>query len=169
MSYPPKIKPSHRGLLHQELGIPQGEKIGEARLEAAKARAKRTHNTALMKRANFALNFNDNGHHGYVVSIRQHHSRPNYMSLEVAHGKRSSKNPDGSPRTDSYDDRPTSSLVIPRHQAKHFRIGQRVGLGAVPLEGLDTDEMMDDDADDISTMKHRLTREIARGRGSRKR
>lgn len=91
------------------------------------------------------------------------------MNLEVTHGKRSSKNPDGSPRADRYDDRPTSNLVIPKHQAKDFRIGQRVGVGAVPLEGPETDEMTDDDADDISTMKHRLTRDIARCRGSRQR
>ena len=170
MSYPPKIKSSHRGLLHKELGIPQGEKIGDARLEAAKARAKRTHNTALMKRATFALNFNDHGHHGYVVSIRQHHSRPDYMNLEVAHGRRSSRNPDGSPRTDSYDDRPTSNLVMPSRMARHFRIGQRVGVGAVPIEGPENDDMStDDDADDIASMKHNLSRDILRGRGSRKR
>jgi hypothetical protein len=53
----PLIKPSHRGLLHKELGVKQDRKIGAAKLNAAEARAKRTHNTALEKRVVFAKNF----------------------------------------------------------------------------------------------------------------
>ena len=48
------IKPSRRGLLHEEMGIPQGEKIGRARLEAAKSGA----GPAKKRRIQFALNFN---------------------------------------------------------------------------------------------------------------
>jgi hypothetical protein len=47
-----KIKPSHKGLLHQSMGVPEGEKIPAAKLEALKA-----HGTpAERRRANFALN-----------------------------------------------------------------------------------------------------------------
>lgn len=52
-----KIKPSHRGLLHKKLGVPQGDKIPRGKLAAAKKRAKRTHDTALMKEVTFAQNF----------------------------------------------------------------------------------------------------------------
>ena len=51
------IKPSHRGLLHKELGAKPGEKIGAAKLAKAKTRAERTHNTTLEKRVVFAQNF----------------------------------------------------------------------------------------------------------------
>jgi hypothetical protein len=51
------IAPSHRGLLHAELGVPSGQKIGAAKLSAAKGRAKRTGNATLMKRVVFAQNF----------------------------------------------------------------------------------------------------------------
>lgn len=169
MSYPPKVK---RNALHDELGIPHGQKIGEKRLEAAKAEGEREHNPTLVKRAQFALNFNDHGHHGHVVAIRAHHSRANYMTLEVAHGKRSKrKDEKGNTMTSEYDDRPTSSLVIPKSQAKHFRIGQKVGVGAVPLEGPDTDEMTDsddgDDDGDIDTIKRSAARGLQAARSTR--
>jgi hypothetical protein len=49
----PLIKPSHRGLLHKDLGVPQGEKIPEAKIEAAK----HSPDKAVRKRAVFAENF----------------------------------------------------------------------------------------------------------------
>lgn len=48
-----KIKPSHKGLLHKELGVPMGEKIPESKIEAAK----HSKNPAERKRATFAQNF----------------------------------------------------------------------------------------------------------------
>lgn len=33
---PIEIKPSHKGLLHRDLGVPQGQPIPESRLEAAR-------------------------------------------------------------------------------------------------------------------------------------
>jgi len=51
------IKPSHRGLLHKELGVPEGEKIPMSKLLAAKERAKKTGNKKLMEQVEFALNF----------------------------------------------------------------------------------------------------------------
>lgn len=49
-----KIGPIKKGALHAEMGIPQGEKIGRKRLEAAKHSSSPTER----KRANFALNMN---------------------------------------------------------------------------------------------------------------
>jgi len=46
------IKPSHKGMLHRELGVPQGEKIPAAKMEAAKAHA----SPAERKRITFAEN-----------------------------------------------------------------------------------------------------------------
>lgn len=49
----PMIKPSRKGLLHKKLGVPQGEKIPQAKL----AEAKRSKSPALRKEATFAENF----------------------------------------------------------------------------------------------------------------
>lgn len=57
MAGKPLIKPSHKGLLHKELGVPQGQKIPASRLNAAAAKAKSTGNAKLAKQVNFAKNF----------------------------------------------------------------------------------------------------------------
>ncbi|HEX3682216.1 MAG TPA: hypothetical protein VHU83_06705 [Bryobacteraceae bacterium] len=49
------IKPSHQGLLHEELHVPEGEPIPEPKLEAAK----RSSDPAERKRATFAENARD--------------------------------------------------------------------------------------------------------------
>lgn len=49
----PLIQPSHKGLLHKKLGVPQGQKIPMSKLEAAK----NSKSPALRKEANFAINF----------------------------------------------------------------------------------------------------------------
>jgi len=49
-----KIGPIDKGKLHRNLGIPQGQKIGKARLRSAKNSA----SPAVRKEANFALNMN---------------------------------------------------------------------------------------------------------------
>jgi hypothetical protein len=46
------IKPSHKGLLHQKLGVPQGQKIPAPKLAAAK----RSTSPSLRKEATFAQN-----------------------------------------------------------------------------------------------------------------
>jgi hypothetical protein len=53
----PMIKPSRKGLLHKKLGVPQGKPIPKKKLAAAKKRAKKTKNAALMKEVTFAQNF----------------------------------------------------------------------------------------------------------------
>jgi hypothetical protein len=47
------------GSLHRALNVPEGEKIGASKLASAKARAKRTGNTKLMKKVTFAQNINE--------------------------------------------------------------------------------------------------------------
>lgn len=47
-----KIKPSHKGLLHKDLGVPQGEKIPAKKIAAAK----NSKDPAVRKRATFAQN-----------------------------------------------------------------------------------------------------------------
>jgi hypothetical protein len=47
-----KIKPSHKGLLHKKLGVPQSKGIPLSALRSAK----QSSNPATRKQANFALN-----------------------------------------------------------------------------------------------------------------
>lgn len=47
-----KIKKSHKGLLHKDLGVPEGEPIPAGKL----ASAKNSTNPAVRKRATFAAN-----------------------------------------------------------------------------------------------------------------
>ncbi len=54
----PHIKPSHVGLLHEEMGIPKGKKIGIGHLMQAKSKAKRAGNSKMVRQATFALNMN---------------------------------------------------------------------------------------------------------------
>lgn len=63
------IGPVKKGALHQDLGIPQGQKIGKDRLESAKNSSDPT----VRKRANFALNM-AYGNGGPVTGV-PHHSK----------------------------------------------------------------------------------------------
>lgn len=51
------IKPSHKGLLHEDMNIPEGEKIPRKKLQMFGKKAKREGNTAEEKRVIFAENF----------------------------------------------------------------------------------------------------------------
>lgn len=57
-----RIKPSHKGLLHRDLGIPEGQTIPMDRIKAAE----HSPDPAVRKRAQFADNF----HHGKPASVR---------------------------------------------------------------------------------------------------
>lgn len=48
-----EIKPSHKGMLHQDTNTPMGEKIPESKIQAAK----QSESPAVRKRAVFAQNF----------------------------------------------------------------------------------------------------------------
>ena len=54
------IKPSHKGMLHRDLGVPQGQPIPAAKL----ASAKNSLNPAVRKRATFAQNAKGWNHSG---------------------------------------------------------------------------------------------------------
>lgn len=47
------IKPAHKGLLHEKLGVPQGQKISTAAI----IRALHSKSPSLRKEANFSRNF----------------------------------------------------------------------------------------------------------------
>lgn len=53
---PIKIKLSHEGLLHEEMGVAKGKKINIGDLMKKKAKDKTEGNTASEKRDTFALN-----------------------------------------------------------------------------------------------------------------
>lgn len=50
------IKPSHKGLLHDEMDVPQGQPIPARRLASEKREAKAEGDTAELKRVVFAQN-----------------------------------------------------------------------------------------------------------------
>lgn len=50
------IKPSHRGLLHEMLGVKKGKKIPKSRIRADLKKSKRKGNVAEEKRDVYALN-----------------------------------------------------------------------------------------------------------------
>jgi hypothetical protein len=58
------IKESHKGLLHKDLGVPEGEKIPASKLEAAKKNA----SPSEMKRITFAENAKKWSHTGQKKS-----------------------------------------------------------------------------------------------------
>jgi len=132
MTYPPHIKASHVGELHDDLGIPRDQKIPYA----DKVKAAHSSNPAEAKRGQFALNFNDAGHHGEVVGISKEYSRhhgKDYVEVTVAHGKRTTHNTDGT--ANHYDDRPKSRVLLPKgHPAlSGLTVGQKGGVGVSPL------------------------------------
>ena len=59
-SNPIHIKKSHKGMLHKELGVPEGKPIGVSQLMTAK----RSKNPAERKRATFAQNAKGWNHGG---------------------------------------------------------------------------------------------------------
>ncbi len=68
------IKPSHKGLLHKDLGIPQGEPIPESRIKAAE----NSPDPAVRKRAHFAENARHFNHSRPASVVPRHHSSSAY-------------------------------------------------------------------------------------------
>ena len=68
------IKPSHRGLLHDDLGIPRGEKIPHAKLLEALHHG----DEAVRKRAQFALNFNRKSKRSSGQKVRDYLRSPKF-------------------------------------------------------------------------------------------
>lgn len=59
----------HPGLLHQKLGVPQGQPIPQSKLQGAL----HSNSPALRKEANFAENAKHFDHHGAVQHEINHH------------------------------------------------------------------------------------------------
>lgn len=73
-----KIKPSHKGLLHEDLGVAQGKPIPAGKL----AKAKKSKNPAVKKRAVFAANAKK-WHHGAKHATQPHpETNPGYYDSE---------------------------------------------------------------------------------------
>lgn len=51
-----EINPANKGKLHRRMGIAAGRKISIGDLMEEKGKARKTHDTALMREATFALN-----------------------------------------------------------------------------------------------------------------
>lgn len=90
-------------------------------------------------------------HSGVVTGVREHH-KGKHVVVDVAHGKRSPKKKGkGVGSFVDYDDRPSSSMIVPKSHASQFPVGRRVSLGMTP--------MADDDGDmgeDLEQMDARL-------------
>lgn len=90
------------------------------------------------------------GHHGTVTHIGLHHSGK-FGELTVKHGRKAPRKRDktsGDLVGGSYDDRPSSNLVIPKHQMGNYHVGQRVAVSAPPVadDGMPDEDEQDDAA-----------------------
>jgi hypothetical protein len=90
-------------------------------------------------------------HAGTVVSIGAHHSSPDHIELTVAHGPRK-KHKKGQPFP-SYDDRPTSRIMLPKGHASDITIGKRVNVGVGHSSTSEPDE---DDAAPLRRFQRKL-------------
>jgi hypothetical protein len=102
-------------------------------------------------------------HHGEVTSIGDHHGGSGkFAVVHVAHGPRPKppKPKKGSAmRSDYYDDRPQSTLVIPKAHASKYRIGQKVAVGASSLDN-DSDDGEGESVEDAMDNYRETTRGI---------
>lgn len=79
-------------------------------------------------------------HTGEVTGVRQHH-RGKHVVIDVAHGKRSrkKKGKDAAMFGD-HDDRPSSSMLVPKAHAHKFPVGKRVSIAMTPEATADGDQ-----------------------------
>lgn len=80
---------------------------------------------------------------GTIHAAHTHHTG-GHITLEVKHGKRPKLK--GKKNDLQYDDRPSTSFVIPKHVAKHYPIGAAVHIGITPAK--DADTLGEDDSED---------------------
>lgn len=91
-------------------------------------------------------------HTGEVTGVRQHH-RGKHVVVEIAHGKRSPKKKTRHPSPFDDDDRPVSSMVVPKAHAHRFPVGKRVSIAMEPQADADGDQ-----GEDLTEMGERLKR-----------
>jgi hypothetical protein len=89
-------------------------------------------------------------HSGEVTGVRQHH-KGKHVVVDIAHGKRSpkKKGKSASPYDSNYDDRPNSSIVVPKSHAAQFGVGRRVAVHVTPEP--DDDGDMGEDLDQMDS------------------
>ncbi|MCU1451392.1 MAG: hypothetical protein JWP02_3562 [Acidimicrobiales bacterium] len=99
---------------------------------------------------------------GEVTGVRMH-SGGKHVVVEVAHGRRTKPKVGGKgPRNQpfapdpGYDNRPSSSVVVPKARASHFPVGQRVSMSMAQAGGGEGDD--GDMGEDLDQMNRRLTK-----------
>lgn len=105
------------------------------------------------------------GHHGEVTSVGEHHSgNGKFARVEVAHGKRPTppkkKKGDNGNAVGFYDDRPTSTIVVPKEDAGRYHIGQKVSVHLPHLSKSDAEkgDSHDDAMDDYRSTQRSITK-----------
>lgn len=95
-------------------------------------------------------------HSGVVTSIAEHYDAPEkFMRVHVKHGpKPKKKKGKGAGVGGHYDNRPESTIIVPKSHASQYRVGQSVGVGLEPgaaqPETDPTEPEVDSDEDDFS-------------------
>lgn len=99
-------------------------------------------------------------HSGVVTSIAEHYDAPDkFMRVHVKHGpKPKKKRGKGAGVGGHYDNRPESTIIVPKAHASQYRVGQSVGVGLAPSAAkpnVETDPAepetdSDEDEDDFS-------------------
>jgi hypothetical protein len=95
-------------------------------------------------------------HSGVVTSIAEHYDSPDkFMRVHVKHGPKPKKRKGkGAGVGGHYDNRPESTIIVPKAHASKYRVGQSVGVGLAPhaakAETDPAEQEMDSDEDDFS-------------------
>jgi hypothetical protein len=118
-------------------------------------------------------------HSGVVTGISSHYDGDGkFVRVEVKHGpKPKKKRGQGAGVGGHYDNRPSSSIVLPKAHASKYHIGQRVGAGITPLSGdeettepdeTETDAEDNTSPDDAEDSFRSTMRGILRGKSAKK-
>jgi hypothetical protein len=101
---------------------------------------------------------------GVVTGISEHHNgKGKHLMVHVAHGRKSptKKDKNGAVYAGGYDDRPQSTLIVPKSHANRYRVGQRLAIAT------DADQDMDEDgagdAQDLDSSPDAESQDAARG------
>jgi len=79
------------------------------------------------------------GRVGHISEIRLH-SNGKHATVHVKHGRKPAQPKKGGMAI-GFDDRPESTMTMPKEDAQEFHVGQQVATGIAPME-------QDDDSDD---------------------
>lgn len=88
---------------------------------------------------------------GTIVSMSAHHDGK-HVNVTVKHGKKKPKSKDEG--TFSYDDRPSTDVMLAKEHADQYAVGDRVHVGMSPVassDPLDSDDGEATDADNANS------------------